>query len=88
MPRVADDFLPVRIRPRTALLGFNGKAENEKPDPLFVFEEEVPRTGIALELVWKRVRWFNGQTFTWLARKKTVGRGEIDANFRFDLLKR
>lgn len=88
MPRVADDFTPVRIRPRTELLGYKGKPENEKPDPFYIFEEEVPRTGIALSLVWKRVRWFNGKTCTWLARKKTMGKGEIDADFRFDVLKK
>ncbi len=87
-PRVADGFTPVRIRPRTRLLGYNGKPENEKPDPLFIFEEEVPRTGMELSLIWKRARWLNGQTFTWLARKKKVGKGEIDANFRFDTLKK
>ncbi|MEP7106536.1 MAG: hypothetical protein ABI760_01115 [Ferruginibacter sp.] len=88
MPRVADDFAPIRIRPRTSLLGQPGRPENEKPDPLFIFEEEIPRTGIVLSLVWKRTRWFNGQTHVWLSRKKTVGTGEIDANFRFDILKK
>jgi hypothetical protein len=87
-PRVADGFTPVRIRPRSRLLGNNGKAENEQPDPLLIFEEEIPRTGMELSLVWKRARWFNGQTFTWLAKKKKVGKGEIDANFRFDTLKK
>jgi hypothetical protein len=86
-PRVSDDFPPIRIRPRTGLLGSVG-AENVRPNPLFIFEEEIPRTGIELSLVWKRTRWFNGQTHTWLARKKKVGRGEIDANFRFDVLKK
>lgn len=87
-PRVSDDFEPVRIRPRSRLLGYNGKSEEQKPDPLFIFEEEVPRTGIELGFVWKRTRWFNGQTRVWLSRRKTVGRGEIDANFRFDMLRK
>ena len=87
-PRVSDDFEPVRIRPRSRLLGYNGKPEDQKPDPLFIFEEEIARTGIELGLVWKRTRWFDGQTLVWLSRRKTVGRGEIDANFRFDMLKK
>lgn len=87
-PRVSDDFEPVRIRPRTRLLGNNGKPEDQKPDPLFIFEEEIPRTGIELGLVWKRTRWFNGQTRVWLSRKKSIGRGEIDANFKFDTLRK
>lgn len=87
-PRVSDDFEPVRIRPRSRLLGYNGKPEDQKPDPLFIFEEEIPRSGIELALVWKRTRWFNGQTRVWLSRRKSVGRGEIDANFRFDTLRK
>ncbi len=87
-PRVSDDFPPVRIRPRTRLLGFAGKAEDIRPEPLNIFEEEIPKTGTTLSIVWKRTRWFNGQTHTWLARKKAVGTGEIDANFRFDTLKK
>ncbi|MEO7983165.1 MAG: hypothetical protein ABI688_03680 [Bacteroidota bacterium] len=88
IPRVADLLSPVRIRPRTSLLGYKGKREDQKPEPLLIFEEEIPRTGIELSLVWKRVRWFDGQTFTWLARKKSIGKGEIDANFRFDFIKK
>jgi hypothetical protein len=88
VPRVSDDFEPVRIRPRSRLLGYNGKPEDQKPDPLFIFEEEIPRTGIELGLVWKRTRWFNGKTCVWLSRRKSVGSGEIDANFRFDTLRK
>jgi hypothetical protein len=76
----------VRIRPRSTLLGYDGKQDSKRPAPLFIFEEEIPRSGAALYLVWKRVRWFNGQTHTWLARKKSIGTGEVDANFRFDFL--
>jgi hypothetical protein len=86
IPRVGDDFAPVRIRPRSTLLGYDGKQDSKRPAPLFIFEEEIPRSGAALYLVWKRVRWFNGQTHTWLARKKSIGTGEVDANFRFDFL--
>lgn len=88
IPRVGDDFAPVRIRPRSTLLGYTGKQDSSRPVPLFVFEEEVPRSGMALNLVWKRVRWHDGQTHTWLARKKSLGIGEIDGNFKFDFLNR
>lgn len=84
IPRVGDDFAPVRIRPRTMLLGYSGTHDARRPEPLFIFEEEIPRGGATLSLVWKRVRWLNGQTHTWLARKKSSGIGEIDGNFRFD----
>ncbi|MEJ1240281.1 hypothetical protein WBG78_19220 [Chryseolinea sp. T2] len=86
IPRVGDDFAPVRIRPRTTLLGHMGKNDARRPEPLFLFEEEVPRSGMALSLVWKRVRGLNGQTHTWLARKKSLGVGEIDGNFKFDFV--
>ncbi|MGC3946462.1 MAG: hypothetical protein QM762_18390 [Chryseolinea sp.] len=86
IPRVGDDFAPVRIRPRSTLLGYMGKNDGRRPEPLFIFEEEVPRSGMALSLIWKRVRWTNGQTHTWLARKKSLGVGEIDGNFKFDFV--
>jgi hypothetical protein len=89
LPRVGDDFTPVRIRPRTGLLGrLPGSNEEAKPVEMKIFEEEIPRSGISLSLNWKRTRWFNGQTMTWLARKKKIGKGEIDANFQFDMLKK
>jgi hypothetical protein len=79
---------PVRVRPRTSILGNTGTPEDLKLPPFFIFEEEIPRSGMELQLVWKRARWFDGATHTWLARNKTVGKGEVDAGFRFDELKR
>ena len=86
LPRVLADIPPIRIRPRTSLLGARRQAETEKLPPLFIFEEEVPRAGSLLQLVWKRTRWFDGSTKVWLSRKKTNGRGEATIPFPFDTL--
>jgi len=89
LPRIsdADGISPVRVRPRTSLLGNTGQTEDKKLLPFFIFEEEIPRSGIEVQLEWKRMRWFDGATHTWLARKKMVGKGEIDVHFKFDELK-
>ncbi|RAI77723.1 hypothetical protein HMF3257_32775 [Spirosoma telluris] len=88
LPRISDEFEPVRVRPRTSILGNIGQPENEKLAPFFLFEEEVPRSGAEVQLVWKRTRWLGGSTHTWLAYKKTIGKGELDSNFKYDVLRR
>jgi hypothetical protein len=50
-----------------------------------VEEEEVPRTGIRVERVVARARGTRGQTFLWITRHKTAGRGEGSSGLRFDL---
>ena len=50
-----------------------------------VEEEEVPRTGVRVERVIARARGTRGQTFLWIARHKTAGRGEGSSGLRFDL---
>lgn len=87
LPRILQDFPPVRVRPRTTLLGAGSGDEPERLPPFYIFEEEIPRAGTVLQLVWKRTRWFDGSAKVWLARKKATGRGETDALFKFDTLK-
>ncbi|MDX2285574.1 MAG: hypothetical protein NW241_15510 [Bacteroidia bacterium] len=86
LPRILEDIPPVRVRPRTTLLGAGGGDEPERLPPFFIFEEEIPRAGATLQLLWKRTRWFDGATRVWAAKKKSVGRGETDVLFRFDTL--
>ncbi|MDB5014171.1 MAG: hypothetical protein JWQ25_2373 [Daejeonella sp.] len=50
----------------------------------FLESQEVPRAGVIVERTMQRVRWLNGQTFTWIGRKKTVGRGEGSSELVFD----
>jgi hypothetical protein len=85
MPRILNGYQTTRVRPKTALLR-EGLTTGRK-EPLFIYEEEVPRVGINLKGIWKRVRWINGQTYTWYARQKTIGRGEGNSNLKFDQLR-
>lgn len=49
-----------------------------------LFDEEVPRQGIRLQLVDQVVRWTDGSVHFWRGRQKLAGRGEADANLYFD----
>ena len=79
MPRIISGFTPRRIRPKTTLLG-----RNSGNGGYFVFEEEIPRSGITLQLNWRRTRGFNGKNFVWLGHRKRVGYGEGSSNLKFD----
>lgn len=50
----------------------------------FLESQEVPRAGVIVERTMQRVRWLNGQTFNWIGRKKTIGRGEGSSELVFD----
>jgi hypothetical protein len=50
----------------------------------FIEEEEVPRAGVIVTRMYKRTRWLNGKTYLWIARTKTVGRGEGWSGLMFD----
>jgi len=84
LPRVIprDPNPPVKIRPRTALLG-EGRAEGA---PYFLHEEEVPRAGARARQSFQRTRWYGGHVVTWLGAEKQTGRGEGSSNLRFDYL--
>ncbi|MGE0469553.1 MAG: hypothetical protein AB7L09_12305 [Nitrospira sp.] len=56
----------------------------EPGSPYFIEEEEVPRTGVYIERSWQRARWIGGQTFIWVGRRKTAGRGEGWSQLVFD----
>ena len=47
-------------------------------------EEEIPREGARVMRVVHRCRWTDGSTHTWIARIRSIGRGEGDAGLRFD----
>ncbi len=83
MPRVVDHVRipkPDKIRPRTSLLQF-GLADK---DPYFIYEEEVPRSGVRVEQSFQRTRWSNGKVFVWFGVRKTTGRGEGSSGLCFD----
>lgn len=84
LPRMLknDPNPPVKVTPRTDLLRFG--LDHEPAQPYFVFEEEVPRTGIAVSQSFQRTRWMNGRVFVWIGRRKRIGRGEGASGLAFD----
>jgi hypothetical protein len=80
MPRIVEGLDPERILPRTAIL-------SQPRSPHFLNEEEIPRSGVIVRKSWQRTRWFNGETFTWVGRRKSPGRGEGQSGLEFDQIK-
>ena len=64
--------------------GALGRVLTEKPAPYFIFEEEVPRSGVVVQRSFQRARWLNGKTCLWLGRYKQAGKGEGWSNLKFD----
>lgn len=52
----------------------------------FVREEAIPRAGLEVYRHYQRARWVNGETVTWIGRKKKVGKGEGSSGLVFDQL--
>lgn len=74
---VADGAVPQRVRPRGMLL---------RPDlrPFYMYEEEVPRTGVHVVRTAQYARWLDGRSHFWIGRQKSSGRGEGWSGLRFD----
>ena len=51
-----------------------------------VFEEEIRYEGLTLRRNWRRARWLNGSTYTWINRSKTPGARNVSSGLRFDFL--
>ncbi len=47
-------------------------------------EEEVPRSGLRVERVVYRTRWFDGSTHLWVQRRRKIGAGESQSGLQFD----
>ena len=75
----------IKIEPRTSLLRTG--LDQTIPEPYFIHEEEVPRSGIKVELAYQRTRGINGKVFTWMGIKKQTGRGEGHSGLKFDHIK-
>jgi hypothetical protein len=60
-----------------------GKVLNAGGD-LLLYDEEIPREGIRVTRHYQMARWIDGSTWTWLAYRKAVGRGEGSSALRFD----
>jgi hypothetical protein len=57
---------------------------DDDPMGLWLFEEEVPRTGAVVERRRQHARWHDGSVHTWTTRSKRSGRGEGSSGLRFD----
>jgi hypothetical protein len=78
----------VRARPDGTIFTLPARSRVLNPTgvvPYRVREEEVTRAGTRVSRVLCRTRWFNGQTFVWIARRKTAGSGEGSSGLKYDL---
>lgn len=84
MPRLleGDPNPPVKVRPRTHLM--RQGLDVVPAEAYFLHEEEVLRSGVQAQQIFKRTRWNNGRVFTWLAVSKQTGRGEGSSGLAFD----
>ena len=71
------------VKPRTSLLAAPASNPTE---PLFVFEEEVPRSGVHVEYTYQRTRWYDGKIVLWAGIRKTNGAGDGNSGVLFDQL--
>jgi hypothetical protein len=78
---VDDGGTPRTVEPQGNLLATNGAAGR-----LWLFDEEVPREGTAVDRVHRYARWLGGRSATWTARRRQTGRGEGSSGLRFDVL--
>jgi len=79
LPRVTPGGPVTPLRPRGRLL------QPMVKDPRVTLrEDEVPREGARVTRAYQLARWIDGTTHLWLARRKTVGRGEGSSGLRFD----
>lgn len=53
--------------------------------PYRVREEEVTRAGTRITRVICRTRWLGGETYVWIARRKSAGSGEGSSGLKYDL---
>lgn len=98
MPRWFNGAFSV-VRPRTDILRegmhedpsaaehlFVNTSEDDQDHPYFIFEEEVPRSGVQVHATWQRTRWYNGKIVCWYGRRKRMSRGEGASGLAFDTI--
>lgn len=87
MPRtINNNPATTRVRPRTTLLQAGANVAATIWTPSYIYEEEIPRSGVILSMTWQRARWHNGRVALWLGRRKQNGRGEGYSGLQFDYL--
>ncbi len=55
--------------------------------PFFVTDQAVSRAGVEVSRYFRRIRWSDGSTFVWMARKIRPGQGPGWSGLAFDLIK-
>lgn len=78
----------VRARPDGTIFTLPARGRVLNPTgvvPYRVREEEVTRAGTRVSRVICRTRWLNGETFVWIARRKSAGSGEGSSGLKYDL---
>ncbi|WP_043475826.1 hypothetical protein [Kitasatospora sp. MBT66] len=91
VPQPVDPAAPEQIRLRLAGLV---RDENTPAQPLgrllgeqqWLFEEEVPRSGVRVERSRQYTRWHDGSAHAWSARRKVSGTGSGSSGLRYDVL--
>ena len=77
--RARPDGTIFTLPPRGRVLNPTGVA------PYRVREEEVTRAGTRVSRVICRTRWLSGETYVWIARRKSAGSGEGSSGLKYDL---
>jgi hypothetical protein len=80
MPRFIGQDPPVRIRPKTDIIKTNSDGQGHYD----IREEEIISSGLNVKQVWRRCRWIDGSTVTWLARQKNIGKNTQSSGLQFD----
>ncbi|SCF02377.1 hypothetical protein GA0074695_2931 [Micromonospora viridifaciens] len=95
-PEQPGDSAPVRLRLVPLARQLGGRVVEELPlgcvleesrlpgDPLWLHEEEVPRSGVRISRRCQRARWHDGSVHTWTARRRGAGAGESSSGLVFD----
>ncbi|MBK3641563.1 hypothetical protein [Streptomyces sp. MBT33] len=89
VPQVLADQESVRLR----LAGLNRGDGSPRPtlgqllgETGWLYEEEVPRSGVRVERGRQYTRWQDGRTHAWTARSRGSGTGGGSSGLRFDVL--
>lgn len=69
------DGVPVNLEPTGSLLPSHDA---------WLYEEEVPRSGVQVTRTWQYARWHDGSRHLWQARRKLTGGGEGSSGLRYD----
>ena len=55
-------------------------------DPVWLYEEEVPRSGVRVSRRRQRARWHDGSVHSWTARRRGSGTGESSSGLAWDVV--